>query len=185
MHINSTLWVSVSPQWLSELRQLWLSVPWLVVCELISLLGFHTVPRQHSPLLLWWIKMYACSGVMCHLHFWQNDWGLLLAIVGTQGWNVHQRKVSTKSELWRKKSSTSSARIWTHNLLVMSLSLYQLSCPVTLTLKDGSLQALPSSVKPFNCHEPLNCLIPLNCLEEHYQNCCHHSARNYFGHLFK
>ena len=26
-------------------------------------------------------KVYACLAVTCHLRFWQNDWGLLRAIV--------------------------------------------------------------------------------------------------------
>ena len=37
-------------------------------------------------------KEYACLGVTCHLHFWQNDRGLLCAIAVTQGWNGHQTK---------------------------------------------------------------------------------------------
>ena len=43
-HTNST----ISPQWLSELRQLWLSVPWQVACEPVSLLGSYTIPGQHN-----------------------------------------------------------------------------------------------------------------------------------------
>ena len=45
---NSTLSDRTSVQWLSELRQLWMSVPWWVACELISLMGSHTVPEQQS-----------------------------------------------------------------------------------------------------------------------------------------
>ena len=37
-----------SPQWLSELRRLWPSVPRQVACELVSLIGSHTTIRQHS-----------------------------------------------------------------------------------------------------------------------------------------
>ena len=37
-------------------------------------------------------KVYACLGVVCHLHFWQNDRGLLHATAVTQGWNGHRRK---------------------------------------------------------------------------------------------
>ena len=36
MHTNSTLYVRVSPQRLSELRRLWPNVPWQVACELVS-----------------------------------------------------------------------------------------------------------------------------------------------------
>ena len=31
---NSTLYIRISPQWLSKLRRLWPSVPWWVLCEL-------------------------------------------------------------------------------------------------------------------------------------------------------
>ena len=41
--------------------------------------------------------VYAYLGVTCHLHFWQNDWGLLHAIAVTQEWNGHQIRVSTQS----------------------------------------------------------------------------------------
>ena len=48
----------ISPQWLSELRRLWSSVPGLVACDLVCLfgwfvpcfllMGFHTMPGQYS-----------------------------------------------------------------------------------------------------------------------------------------
>ena len=39
-----------------------------------------------SLLRLRWIKgVYAYLGVTCHLHFWQNDWGLLRATAVTRG----------------------------------------------------------------------------------------------------
>ena len=42
-------------------------------------------------------RVYACLGVTCHLHFWQNDRGLLRATVVTRGWNGHRIRVSTQS----------------------------------------------------------------------------------------
>ena len=42
-------------------------------------------------------RVFACFGVTCHLHFLQNDWGLLYAAVVTQGWNGHQIRVTTQS----------------------------------------------------------------------------------------
>ena len=51
-HTNSTLYTRISPQWLSELRWLWPSVPWWNACELVSLIGFHTMPGQQ----LCWVK---------------------------------------------------------------------------------------------------------------------------------
>ena len=34
--------------------------------------------------------MYACLAVTCHLHFWQNDRGLLRATAVTRGWNGYR-----------------------------------------------------------------------------------------------
>ena len=47
-------------------------------------------------------KVHACLGVTCHLHFWQNDRGLLHATAVTQGWNRHRVSVSTQSWLEKK-----------------------------------------------------------------------------------
>ena len=41
--------------------------------------------------------MYTCIGLTCHLHFWQNDRGLLHATAVTREWNGHQIRVSTQS----------------------------------------------------------------------------------------
>ena len=57
-----------------------------------------------------WSKMYVCLGVTYHLHFWQNDQGLLHATVVTQGWNGRRIKVSTQSWLQRRKFSCCSCR---------------------------------------------------------------------------
>ena len=37
-------------------------------------------------------KVHACLAVTCHLHFWQNDQGLLRATAVTRGWNGYQNK---------------------------------------------------------------------------------------------
>ena len=54
--------------------------------------------------------MHVCLGVTCHLHFWQNDRGLLHATAVTRGWNRQWIGVSTKSWLWRRKFSPHSCR---------------------------------------------------------------------------
>ena len=46
-------------------------------------------------------KMYACLGVSRHLHFWQNDRGLVRATAITQGWNGHRISQLTKLTLER------------------------------------------------------------------------------------
>ena len=55
-------------------------------------------------------RVYACLGVTCNLHFWQNDRGLLNATEVTWGWNGHQVRVSTQSRLWRRKFFCRSCR---------------------------------------------------------------------------
>ena len=38
-----------------------------------------------SPPRLRWVKVYACLGVSCHLHFWQTDRGLLRTTAVARG----------------------------------------------------------------------------------------------------
>ena len=47
-------------------------------------------------------RVYACSGVTCHLHFWQNEWGLLRATAATRGWNGHRISQHAKFTLETK-----------------------------------------------------------------------------------
>ena len=46
------------------------------------------------------LKVYACLGVTCHPHFWQNDRGLLRASAVTQEWKGHRIRVRTRTCLW-------------------------------------------------------------------------------------
>ena len=73
-------------------------------------IGFHTMPGQRQSAYSDFVgsRMYACLGVTCHLHFWQNDRGLLLADAVTRGWNGHRIRVSTQSWLLRRKFSCRS-----------------------------------------------------------------------------
>ena len=86
-HANSTLYANIGPQWLSELRQLWPSVPWRVACELVSLISSHTMPGQHYHAHSDCVgsRLCACLGVTCHLHFGQNDRGFLRATAVARG----------------------------------------------------------------------------------------------------
>ena len=36
--------------------------------------------------------VHVCLAVSCHLHFWQNDWGLLRATAVTRGWKGYRNK---------------------------------------------------------------------------------------------
>ena len=64
------------------------------------LIGSKTVPGQrHSQLTPNFVRsrLYAWLGVTYHLHFRQNDRGLLRATAVTRGWNGHRIGVSTES----------------------------------------------------------------------------------------
>ena len=100
----------ISPQWLSELRRLWPSVPWWVACELVSFVGSHTMPWTAKSALtpsdfVCSRVYYACLGVICLRRFWQDSQGLLRATAATRGWNGHRMRVGTQSYLWRRKFS--------------------------------------------------------------------------------
>ena len=106
MHTNSTFLARISPLWLTKLRRLWPSVSWQVVCELVvpdrfSLYAW-TAQSAHSDFV--GSRVYVCLGVTRHLHFWQNDWGLLRATVVTWGrkdteWESAQKVRLTEDNL--------------------------------------------------------------------------------------
>ena len=48
-------------------------------------------------------KVYACSAVTCHLHFWQNDRDFLRATVVTRGWNGYRNKSQHRKSTLEKK----------------------------------------------------------------------------------
>ena len=54
-------------------------------------------------------KVHVYLAVTCHLHFWQNDWGLLRATAVTHGLNGYWNK-STESWPWIRKFSCRSCR---------------------------------------------------------------------------
>ena len=118
-------------------------------------IGSYTMPRlwqsAHSNFI--GSRVYACLNVTCHLHFWQNDWGLSHAPAITQGWNRHWIRVSTQSWLWRRKFSFCSCRhsnlqpfdhesgTLTNKLSILSWSLsvviHGTSCSSSLDLFNG------------------------------------------------
>ena len=55
-------------------------------------------------------RVYECSAVTCHLHFWQNDQDLLSATAVTQGGTDTEIKVSKESWPWRRKFSCHSCQ---------------------------------------------------------------------------
>ena len=48
-------------------------------------------------------KVYVCLAVTCHLHFWQNDQGLLRATAVTRGWNECRNKSQYRKLTLEKK----------------------------------------------------------------------------------
>ena len=48
-------------------------------------------------------KVYVCLAVTCHLHFWQNDRGLLRATAVTRGWNGYRNKSQHRKLTLEKK----------------------------------------------------------------------------------
>ena len=64
---------------------------------------FLCTPYNHAPCHFMQShirKVYACLAVTCHLHFWQNDWGLLRATAVTQGWNGYRNKVDPEKKIF-------------------------------------------------------------------------------------
>ena len=49
-------------------------------------------------------RIYACLTVTCHLHFWQNDRGLLRATAVTRGWNGYRNKSQHRKLTLEKKN---------------------------------------------------------------------------------
>ena len=58
-------------------------------------------------------RVYVCLVWTCHMQFWQNDWGLLLAMGVTQQWNG-----LLTVDLREEKSHTASARTQTPSLVL-------------------------------------------------------------------
>ena len=63
-------------------------------------------PYNHAPchfMQSYIRKVYACLAVTCHLHFWQNDRGLLRAAAVKRGWNRYRNKSQYRKSTLEKK----------------------------------------------------------------------------------
>ena len=70
-------------------------------------------PYNHAPchfLQSHMRKVYACLAVTCHLHFWQNDRGLLRATAVTREWNGYRNESAQKVDPGEEKFSRRSCR---------------------------------------------------------------------------
>ena len=72
--------------------------------------------------------MYACLGVTCHLHFWQNDQGLLRATAVT--WGVER----TPNKSQYTKLTLEKKVLLPRNLPITSRTLYQQAILAPLVL---------------------------------------------------
>ena len=102
------------------------------------------MPGQHSQPTPTWLgraRVNVCLGVTCHLHFWQNDWGLLHANAVTWKKNGQQTGVSTESQLWRRKLSSHSCQHLNLQLLDHESSVLMVAFPYMPCLTIHSLPA--------------------------------------------
>ena len=127
MLTDSTLYARISPQWLSELRQLWPNVLGkLHVSSNLARFPHYAWTVAQSP------NFVGCFGVTCHLHFWQNDRGLLRATAVKRGWNGHRIRVSTQSRLWikrkffRRSCRVSNSQPFDHESGALTIKLFRL-----------------------------------------------------------
>ena len=83
------------------------ALAWLVPHETAAVLAqVLFTPYNHAPCHFMQShihKVYACLAVICHLHFWQNDWDLLHATAVTQGWNGYRNKSQHRKSTLEKK----------------------------------------------------------------------------------
>ena len=94
------------------------------------------MPGQHGQPTRTSSRVCACSGVTCHLHFWQNDWCLSHANAVTWGLNGYRIRVSKESCLCWRKFFCAPNKDQTHALLITGLAFYRLSSPNPSLLRD-------------------------------------------------
>ena len=83
------------------------ALAWLVPYETAAVSAqVLCTPYNHAPCHFMQSHMhmvYVCLAVTCHLHFWQNDRGLLRATAVTQGWNWYRDKSQPRKLTMKKK----------------------------------------------------------------------------------
>ena len=58
---------------------------WHVLCTPYNHALYHITSCTATYIYM----VYVCLAVTCHLHFWQNDWDLLLTTAVTRGWDLN------------------------------------------------------------------------------------------------
>ena len=93
-------------------------------------------------------RVYACLDVTCHLHYWQNDQGLLSATAETQGWNRHQTRESAhKVNSGKEHSPTARGGIQTCNLPITSPVLLPTSYSINSNTVKNTLEVFTSDAR--------------------------------------
>ena len=132
-------------------------------------IGSHTMPAQRcsqpTPTSFGKARVYACLGVTCHLHFWQNDWGILHATAITSGWDRHWIRVRTQSWLWRRKFSNRSCQYSNWQPFVHE------SSALTNKLSQLPLYILAITVSAYATYLPWSFLFNIFCLN--HLHMCH------------
>ena len=91
------------------------ALAWLVLHETAAISACSVYTIQPCTLLhkaTYICKVHVYLAVICHLHFWQNDQGLLHATAVIQGWKDSQIRVGTESGPWRRTFSCQIAITW-------------------------------------------------------------------------
>ena len=95
------------PQWLSELRQMWMSIHWWIVCVLIFLIGSNTMLQSMvSPLWLHWVKdvcMLRCNLPHALLPKWLESFTCHCSNMGVK--RTMKIKIRTAIQFWRRTFS--------------------------------------------------------------------------------
>ena len=97
---NSTFMTRISPQWLSELRWLWTSIPWRVACKFVFLMDSHTMMPmlgEHNQPIPTWLKglyVFSCNLPSALLEEWLRPF---MSSCGNSGGGMDTEiKVSTR-----------------------------------------------------------------------------------------
>ena len=124
MHINSTLYARISPQWLSDLRRLWPSVPWQVRVSLF-LDRFHhyaqtAAQSAHSNFM--GSRVYVCFGCNLPLALLAEWLGSFMCHCGNTG-------VARTSNMSQHTKLTLEKKILLLFLLLFTLTTFWLRIP--------------------------------------------------------
>ena len=96
------------------------ALAWLVPHETAAIPARSLCTYKHAPYYFMqnhMCKVHAYLAVTCHLHFWQNDRGLLR---DTRGWNGYRYKSAQKVDPGEENSPAAPAGIRTRDLSITS-----------------------------------------------------------------